>query len=95
MPRPTFSAIDLIVQIARFAEDGSRRLTRITEVLGLDENNQFQTQDLFVSKLRGKTKSGALLAEFVPTGTLPSFAREVYEHGIGDMVNFSKKLWSR
>ena len=46
------SAIDLIVQIARFTEDGSRKITRITEAVGLDENNQYQTRDLFVSKLQ-------------------------------------------
>ena len=40
------SAIDLIVQIARFTEDGSRKVTRITEVVGLDDNNQYQTPRL-------------------------------------------------
>ena len=34
------SAIHLVVQIARFSEDGSRKITRITEARGLDENNQ-------------------------------------------------------
>ena len=36
------SAIHLIVQIARFTEDGSRKITRITEAHGLNENNQYK-----------------------------------------------------
>ena len=54
------SAIHLIVQIARFSEDGSRKITRITEAFGLDENNQYRTRDLFVSRLVGKTPEGRL-----------------------------------
>ena len=53
------SAIHLIVQIARFTEDGSRKITRITEARGLDDNNQYRLADLFVSRFRGKTRGGA------------------------------------
>ncbi len=40
------AAIDLVVQIARFTEDGSRKITQITEVCGADSDNQYQTRDL-------------------------------------------------
>ncbi len=57
------SAINLIVQIARFTEDGSRKITRITEAAGLDDKNQYVFHDLFVSRLRGKGPDGRLIAD--------------------------------
>ena len=36
------SAIHLIVQLARFTEDGSRKITRITEAYGLDETTNIR-----------------------------------------------------
>ncbi len=87
------SAIHLVVQVSRFVEDGSRKVTRITEAFGLDENNQYRTQDLFVSRLRGKTADGGLIAELEPTGQLPTFAAEVYEQGMQDRVKLSQALW--
>ena len=70
------------VEIARFTEDGSRKITRIAEVVGLDEKEQFHTQDLFVSQLKGRGREGRLRADLEPTGTLPTFRREVHEHGL-------------
>jgi pilus assembly protein CpaF len=89
------SAIHLIVQIARFVEDGSRKVTRITEACGLDDNNQYRLQDLFVSRLTGKTPDGWLIAELQPTGALPSFAREPYEQGISERIKLTSALWTK
>jgi len=89
------SAIHLIVQLARFTEDGSRKITRITEARGLDENNQYRTEDLFVSHLRGKTAEGRLIAELEPTGKLPTFAREPYQQGMEKMIRLTSGLWTR
>jgi len=50
------SAIDLIVQLDRYSEDGSRKISRITEVVGLDERGQYVMQDIFECHLTGKTK---------------------------------------
>jgi pilus assembly protein CpaF len=86
------SAIHLIVQIARFSEDGSRRITRIAEVLGL-EADKFRVEDLFVFQMRGKSASGALQGSLEPVGALPSFAREPYEQGIESMIRRSSALW--
>jgi pilus assembly protein CpaF len=87
------SAIHLVVQISRFVEDGSRKVTRITEAYGLDENNQYRTHDLFVSRMRGKTADGQIIAELEPTGQLPTFAAEVYEQGMENRVKLSQALW--
>ncbi len=87
------SAIHLIVQLNRFVEDGSRKVTRITEVLGLDENNQYRFRDLFQTKMRGQTDDGRVIAELVPTGEKPSFASEPREHGMGARINHSREVW--
>ena len=89
------SAIDLIVQIARFTEDGSRKVTKITEVNGFDANNQYQIADLFVSKLRDKTADGRLIVDLTPTGQRPSFCREPYEQGIGELVHLTEDIWEK
>ena len=89
------SAIDLIVQIARFTEDGSRKITRITEALGLDDNNQYQTRDLFVSKFRGTGPDGRLVADLVPTGQRPTFCREPYEQGLQGMIRHTEGVWEK
>lgn len=88
------SAIHLIVQIARFTEDGSRKITRITEARGLDDNNQYRTCDLYVSRLRGSTPGGRLIAELEPTGQRPSFCTEPYEKGLADRVRLTGPIWS-
>jgi len=89
------AAIHLIVQIARFSEDGSRKVTRITEARGLDDNNQYRTHDLFVLRLSGKTPDGRLIAELEPTGGKPSFCRGPYQQGIDDRIRLSGALWSK
>lgn len=87
------SAIHLVVQLSRFAEDGSRKVTRITEVFGLDDSNHYQTQDLFVSRLAGKTASGELIAKLEAVGVKPTFAREAHEYGLGDQIQHTAELW--
>lgn len=87
------SAIHLVVQIARFTEDGSRKVTRITEAFGLDGNNQYQTQDLFTCRLGGKTSDGRLIAQLEPTGVKPTFAAEPREQGLDHMIRRTAGLW--
>lgn len=89
------AAIHLVVQIARFTEDGSRKITRISEARGLNEANQYQLADLFVSRLRGRTHDGRLIAELEPTGELPSFANELSERGMEHLARLSGPLWSK
>ncbi len=87
------SAINLVVQLTRFTEDGSRKVTRITEQSGLDESNRYQFQDLFVSRLQGTRPDGRLIAELELTGRQPSFAAEVVEQGLQSLVHHTKPLW--
>ncbi len=89
------SAINLVVQLSRFTDDGSRKITRITEVMGLDSDDQYRFQDLFRSRHHGKTPEGMLKVDLEATGTLPTFSHEPHEQGIDDAVRFSKSLWSK
>ena len=59
-------SVDVIVQASRL-RDGSRRITHITEVLGL-EGDVITTQDLFVYKLDGEDAKGNLIGKHVSTG---------------------------
>ncbi|MGI9351714.1 MAG: CpaF family protein [Rhizobiaceae bacterium] len=59
-------SIDVIIQAARL-RDGSRRITHITEVLGM-EGEVITTQDLFVYKIDGEDANGKLLGKHVSTG---------------------------
>ena len=74
------SAVDLIVQIARFS-DGARRLTHITEVVGM-EGDQITTQDIFVFEKTGISEQGRVTGRFKPTGIRPKFAERLRAAGI-------------
>ena len=87
------SAINLIVQLMRFAEDGSRKVTRITECFGLDENNQYRVQDLFVSRMKGRDADGNLMSELEYTGIRPTFASEPFEHGLEQLIQHTGGIW--
>jgi len=60
------SSVDVIVQAARL-RDGSRRITHITEVLGL-EGDVITTQDLFVYELLGEDAQGNIIGRHRSTG---------------------------
>jgi pilus assembly protein CpaF len=66
--RQIASAIDLIIHQSRF-QDGSRKITHITEIMGLDEE-QIVLQDIFTFE-QLVDKSGAVRGRYVPTGVVP------------------------
>lgn len=87
------SAIHLIVQLARFSEDGSRKITRITEACGLDDN-RYQLRDLFTSRIVGRQPDGRLIADLAPVGAKPTFADEIREYALEDQARLTRALWS-
>jgi pilus assembly protein CpaF len=89
------SAINVVVQLTRFTEDGSRKVTRITEQFGLDDQNRYQYRDLFLSRLKGRAKDGRLIADLAPVGNKPTFASEPYEQGMDAAIRLTKELWTR
>jgi pilus assembly protein CpaF len=59
-------SIDIIVQAARL-RDGSRRITQITEVIGM-EGDVIITQDLMRYEIDGEDASGKLIGRHKSTG---------------------------
>lgn len=88
------SAIHLVVQLSRFTKDGSRKVTRITEALGMNSDTAYQFQDIFVNKLQGEDEKGDLISNLEWTGTKPSFADEVQDQGLLSLTKKSKALWT-
>nr|WP_244489032.1 CpaF family protein [Devosia sp. Root635] len=67
------SSIDVVVQAARL-RDGSRRITHITEILGM-EGDVIVTQDIFLYDIVGEDANGMLVGKHRSTGiTKPQFA---------------------
>ena len=65
------SAVDLFVHAARFS-DGSRRVTHITECVGM-EGDMTTTQDIFLFEKTGITPDGRVTGRFRATGIRPKF----------------------
>jgi pilus assembly protein CpaF len=59
-------SIDLIIQAARL-RDGSRRITHITEIVGM-EGDVIITQDLFVYEILGEDANGKIMGRHRSTG---------------------------
>lgn len=70
------SAVDLIVQISRLS-DGSRRITEISEVLGIDEDDNYITVPIFDLSNIQRAEDGRMVGDLLPTGNLPSFMEEM------------------
>lgn len=59
-------SIDIIIQAARL-RDGSRRITHITEVIGM-EGDVIITQDLVLYEMKGEDAQGRIVGSHVSTG---------------------------
>lgn len=73
------SAIDVIVQQSRL-RDGSRRITHITEVLGM-EGDVIVLQDIFRFEQTGVDKQGKAQGYFRATGIRPQFIERLHAAG--------------
>jgi pilus assembly protein CpaF len=74
------SAVNLLVQASRMS-DGSRRVTSITEVTGM-EGDVITLQDIFVFEKRGLTPEGKVMGRFAATGIRPKFYDKLLSAGI-------------
>ena len=85
MPLPAIrqqiaAAVDLVVQCARMS-DGTRRVTSVTEVTGM-EGEVVTLQDLFVFEKRGLNQEGKVVGRFAATGIRPKFYEKILAAGI-------------
>jgi pilus assembly protein CpaF len=75
------SAIDLIIQQARL-KDGSRRITAISEVIGM-EGEIITMQDLFTfDYAAGRDEQGRFRGGLISTGIRPKFTQDLADVGI-------------
>ncbi|CUH42755.1 CpaF family protein [Ruegeria atlantica] len=74
------SAIQIVLQLTRLS-DGARRVVSISEVTGM-EDDTITMQDIFVFKRRGKSESGEILGEFLPTGIRPKCFDQLVAAGV-------------
>ncbi|MEL7157356.1 MAG: CpaF family protein [Actinomycetota bacterium] len=75
------SAVDLVVQLQRL-RDGSRRITHITEVAGM-EGDIITLQDVFLLDIgAGIDDNGKFIGDLKPTGVRPKFTEKLADHGI-------------
>ncbi len=74
-------SINVIVQQTRLA-DGSRKVTAVAEVLGMDDDGTIDVRTLFEFEKTGVGERGEVLGEFQATGYLPTFLREFLVRGL-------------
>lgn len=70
------SAINIVIQLSRM-QDGSRKVTHISEGLGMDLNGNYLTQDIYLFEQTGRDQNGKVLGSLNPTGKIPSFMKEI------------------
>ncbi len=74
------SAVALVLQVSRFS-DGTRRVTHITEIAGM-ENDIVTMQDVFLFEKQGQSAEGRTLGYFTATGIRPKFAEKLKACGV-------------
>ena len=78
------AAVHLIVQISRM-RDGVRRVTSITEVVGM-EGEVITTQELFAYRFEGEGADGMLKGRFESAGLRPHFASRAEYFGLDRLL---------
>jgi pilus assembly protein CpaF len=74
------SAIAIVIQLSRMS-DGTRRVTHLTEITGMDED-VVSMQDIFVFEKQGIGPNGRVIGQFSATGIRPKFADRLKASGI-------------
>jgi pilus assembly protein CpaF len=75
------SSVHLVVQQARLS-DGSRKVTAVSQVAGMNHKGRIQIQDIYRYEQTGTEKDGKIVGEFIATGYLPSFVDEFLVRGL-------------
>jgi len=78
------AAVHMIVQVSRM-RDGVRRVTSITEVIGM-EGDVITTQELFSYKFEGEGADGKLRGRFESAGLRPHFTPRAEYYGLDRLL---------
>jgi pilus assembly protein CpaF len=74
------SAIQVVIHTARLT-DGSRKITHVTEVLGV-EGTDYKVQDLLRFRVHRMAEDGKLIGRHEGTGAVPTFMDEARMRGL-------------
>ncbi|HKW13610.1 MAG TPA: CpaF family protein [Candidatus Krumholzibacteria bacterium] len=74
------AALDVVVHATRFS-DGTRRITAVSEIVGM-EQDVVAMQDIFVFRKTGLAEDGKILGHFEATGIRPKFADRLKLAGV-------------
>jgi len=74
------SALECIIHLERL-EDGSRRVTSVTEVQGM-ESDVITLQELFKFQIDEVTRDGTIVGGLRPTGLRPTFLHKFEKRGV-------------
>lgn len=74
------SAVDLVIQAARLS-DGTRRVTSISEITGM-EGEAITMQEIFKYERSGIDRDGHVIGRHRPTGVRPLFAERLKVYGM-------------
>ena len=74
------SAIDLVVQASRL-QGGARKVTHITEVVGMEQDTVVM-QDVYKYEKEGVDENGRAYGKFVATGIRPAFMSRLEQAGV-------------
>jgi pilus assembly protein CpaF len=78
--RQIASAVAIVIQVARM-NDGTRRVTHLSEITGMEEDT-VSMQDVFVFEKHGISPEGRVLGSFSATGIRPKFADRLVASGV-------------
>ena len=75
-----YNAIDVVVQVERLS-DGKRKITSISEVVGL-KNGEIELQEIFAFRKKGLTPNGEVNGEFILYNYIPKVYDRIKRQGI-------------
>jgi pilus assembly protein CpaF len=91
--RQVASAVHIVLQLARL-DDGSRRVIAISEILGMNEKQDYVVEPIFEFKSQGRDKEKRILGQLEWSGYHPSFSKEIEEFGFQERVKLTTDLFA-
>ena len=74
------SAVDVVIQANRL-QGGKRRVTHITEIVGMEQDTVVM-QDIYLYEKQGVDEDGTARGRFVSTGVRPNFMDRLEAAGV-------------
>lgn len=81
------NSVDVIIQQSRYS-DGSRRVSYISEVVGIDDDGYIHIEDIYRYRQTGIDEENKVQGYYVATGYLPSFVQEFIVKGLASAEDF-------